>query len=434
MSVLLLLALFVVQYMDIPAYSTAYTPASNPNFRKSIARFSSPSGAGTKTTKVGSTPYEWKFRGHEVYAQVSKPDPSLFETTNLAEKTGKFLFGGDGDYLGNKRWRSQCPRPAIVLVHGFGCSTTYWRETIQALTSAGYTVHALDLIGQGQSAKPGRSQGIEYSISLWAEQVEAYCNQFIPPQEGIVVMGNSLGSLVALSAATGDFATDKTQAALPCRIQGIGMYNCGIGLNTRNLLKDPELNRFQKAIFTAVFDVLDQLIFANEGLLAYVLENVVTPELLRNALVSLYQCSPDPSRRVDDTLVQSFYKPSQDPGSAQALSQIYTNDAGKTPMELHEDHRDLLQKVPIHLVWGTRDGVTPLDGVVGKYYVQLMKEQEFPVSVSIVESGHIPFDEIPESNEFMVQWLEDVVTMEKNGPPNASPAGGSKKRSLFGWP
>ena len=294
---------------------------------------------------------------------------------------------------------------------------------------AGYTVHALDLLGQGKSSKPGRAEGIEYSINLWAQLVEDYTQQFIPKSSNVVLMGNSLGSVVALSAATGDHAMTTTRkATLPSRIQGIGMFNCGVGMNSRNLLKDPNLSGIQRVLFTFLFDTLDNWIFDNAPFLTYLLKDVVTPDLLRNTLVGLYKCAPDPASRVDDALVQSFYLPAKEEGSVEALNQIYTNDAGKTPMQLHQDHFELLNETPLHLVWGNVDQVTPVAGPVGQFYLNLAQDPTVPASFSAVQAGHVPFDEIPECNGFMVQWLEDVVLGYQ--PKLAR----SSTSSPFAWP
>lgn len=59
---------------------------------------------------------DWQFQGHKVYAEA---------VTSLNNNRNK---------------------PAVLLIHGFGCSTTYWRETTSVLTQAGYEVHALDLL------------------------------------------------------------------------------------------------------------------------------------------------------------------------------------------------------------------------------------------------------------------------------------------------
>ena len=85
-------------------------------------------------------------------------------------------------------------------------------------------------------------------------------------------------------------------------------------------------------------------------------------------------------------LVESFFLPAQDDGSVEALSQIYCNDPGKTPFDLHAEYGDsTLKDVPIHLVWGNADAVAPLEGGVGQFYKQLAdgKDDESDCLVSM---------------------------------------------------
>jgi pimeloyl-ACP methyl ester carboxylesterase len=350
-------------------------------------RLSSPSGFPTTTILQATKAQPWKFQGHEAYSEVTTPDGNLFNNED---------------------------KPSVILIHGFGCSSYYWRETVQALTAAGYTAHTLDLLGQGKSSKPGRADGIEYSIDLWASQVEEYAKQYILSKnenQPIVVMGNSLGSSVALSVASGDFGKGtqmNTSTLVQKQIAGICLYNCGVGMNSRNLLKVESLGPVQRVIFTALFDLLDALLFNNIPVLTYVLTKVVTRDFLRNALLGLYRCAENPASRVDDGLVDSFYYPAKMQGSVEALNQIYTNDAGPTPIVLHRSY-PLLSRVPIHLIWGTEDQVTPLAGPVGTFYQALANQESSNVSMDVIEAGHIPFDEVPECNESMVQWMDSVV-------------------------
>ena len=105
-------------------------------------------------------------------------------------------------------------KPAIILIHGFGCPSIYWRETFSTLVKEGFNVHAIDLLGRGRSSKPGRRDGIEYMIDLWVELVEDYATQCILSSEnnsldedgrGVILMGNSLCSIIVLNVATGDY-------------------------------------------------------------------------------------------------------------------------------------------------------------------------------------------------------------------------------------
>lgn len=316
----------------------------------------------------------------------------------------------------------------VLLVHGFGCSTTYWRAAISTLVDAGYRVHVIDLLGQGKSEKPGRAEGVEYSINLWATLLDDYARDVVAEErkngpgtgtgtgtgggEGIILIGNSLGSLVALSAALGDHVDndddDPAAAAyLPGRIKGLCFYNCGVGLNTRGVVKEKNRSAFQRFLFTAVLNTLDLVLFKNPPLLNYLLNKVVTKDLLRGALEGLYRYDPT---RVDDELIDSFYYPAKEKGAPEALGQIYTNDPGRSPMDLHAKYSDKADSLVIHLVWGDDDAVTPLAGGVGTFYLALANDATTSVTMDVVKkTGHIPFDDNPiECNGSMLRWIKTL--------------------------
>jgi pimeloyl-ACP methyl ester carboxylesterase len=400
-------------------------------------------GAGATTSSF------WEWRGHDIFAEVRR-----------ARKYDDDRFDAIGG--GNEK-------PSVILLHGFGASTAYWRETMSVLQGEGYDVHALDMLGQGRSSKPIRSGGgssppstmpydsgdgvddakmtsggmvmgrstnanVEYSINLWANMVDDYarCRNL----DDVVLMGNSLGSLVALSVATGEFISSTTttgdddddeggisRAYLTgnsnaaagegrSRVKGLCLFNCAVGLNSRNVIKNPNLNRLQRAAFDRLFDVINFVIFDNKILLRYALNNVVTKELLGDALRSLYKCSP---HRVDGELIDSFYYPAKlgGEGAVEAIRQIYTNDAGLTPMEYHEKYPTTLDSLPLHLIWGLEDSITPIDGDVGTFYCDRVANNRGGngrTTIDLVKSGHVPFDDNPiETHEAMLRWLEKKV-------------------------
>ena len=316
----------------------------------------------------------------------------------------------------------------VLLVHGFGCSTTYWRAAISTLVDAGYRVHVIDLLGQGKSEKPGRAEGVEYSINLWATLLDDYARDVVAEErkngpgtgtgtgtgggEGIILIGNSLGSLVALSAALGDHVDDDDDdpaaaAYLPGRVKGLCFYNCGVGLNTRGVVKEKNRSAFQRFLFTAVLNALDLVLFKNPPVLNYLLDKVVTKDLLRGALEGLYRYDPT---RVDDELIDSFYYPAKEKGAPEALGQIYTNDPGRSPMDLHAKYSDKADSLVIHLVWGDDDAVTPLAGGVGTFYLALANDATTSVTMDVVrKTGHIPFDDNPiECNGSMLRWIKTL--------------------------
>lgn len=345
--------------------------------------------ANKDTSDLGSPSKEffWDFQGHSCYAEVSEPN------------------------------KADPKKPIALLIHGFACSTVYWRETRAYLNDAGYTVHSVDLLGQGKSSKPTRKDNVEYSIDLWAKMVDEYADRYMDLGEsGVVLVGNSLGSVVALSAATGDCysndADSSKQPYLSSRVKGMCFFNCGVGMNVQNAVKVIE-SKWLKSLVAALFAVLNFLIFNNKPLLTYVIDNQVSKETLRSALLNLYSFAEDPESKVDDELVDSFLDPvlnDATPAVVDVLSQIYTNDAGTPPMEMQTKYLSSKEKqIPIHLIWGDKDPIAPITGDTGQFYSKLATVPGSGVSLELIkDAGHIPFDERPECNEGLIKWLENT--------------------------
>ena len=85
----------------------------------------------------------------------------------------------------------------VVMIHGMAASLHDWDDLIPALAGEGYSAHALDLLGHGESPKPeGSLYDIEWlfgHLSAWMDSLEL--------KEPAVVVGHSLGGYLALEAA-----------------------------------------------------------------------------------------------------------------------------------------------------------------------------------------------------------------------------------------
>lgn len=85
--------------------------------------------------------------------------------------------------------RSGNKSPAVVLVHGWTCDTSFWRAQVPALSKE-FTVVALDLPGHGKSDRPA----VTYDLKLFARSVDA-----VMRAAGIkraVLAGHSMGASV----------------------------------------------------------------------------------------------------------------------------------------------------------------------------------------------------------------------------------------------
>ena len=91
----------------------------------------------------------------------------------------------------------------IIFLHGFGASRKHWRKNIKYFAKRNFATYSLDLIGFGDSDQPGLKEIGELDNGIWSDQVKDFIEQIIKPKnsEKVILIGNSLGALVALTCA-----------------------------------------------------------------------------------------------------------------------------------------------------------------------------------------------------------------------------------------
>ncbi len=87
--------------------------------------------------------------------------------------------------------------PAVLLLHGFATSAFLWRHAAPHLAAAGLTVVAIDLLGHGESDRPGDAL---YSASAQADYVERALTAL--RLGAVTVVAQDVGALVAVMLAT----------------------------------------------------------------------------------------------------------------------------------------------------------------------------------------------------------------------------------------
>jgi len=85
--------------------------------------------------------------------------------------------------------------PVFVLVHGLGDEADSWRRLIPLLNAGGFRVLAIDLPGFGRSAVRGK-----INIKTHAEALIKLLEAVVPAEK-VFLVGSSMGSMVAESAA-----------------------------------------------------------------------------------------------------------------------------------------------------------------------------------------------------------------------------------------
>ncbi len=259
-----------------------------------------------------------------------------------------------------------CP---LLLLHGFGAAIEHWRHNIPILSEQ-RSVYALDLLGFGAS----RKADIDYSVSLWAEQVRDFWATSIG--EPVVLVGNSLGSLVAATAA----------ARYPELACGLVMLNL------------PDVSLRQAAIP------------ARARALVTSLENAIAAPPLLRLLFRVLRLRPvlrrwahfayEEQTAVTEELIEILARPPRDAGAADAFCAL--SRAARQP-EFAPAMRSLLADlaIPMLLVWGERDRMVPFS--LARYYQDCNPQLTF---VPLPGRGHCPHDEAPdEFNALLLGWL-----------------------------
>ena len=280
--------------------------------------------------------------------------------------------------------------PAMVLVHGFGASGNHWRHNLPVLGNHTCT-YAIDLIGFGASSQPQAllpgdrplseqaegSQALTYSFDLWGMQVADFCNAVV--QTPVILVGNSIGGVVALRAAQ----------LLGNRCRGVVLIDCA-----QRLMDDKQLAN-QPAWMAWIRPLLKTLV-SQRWLSTALFRNAARPRVIRSVLGQAYPSGAN----IDDELVEILYRPTQRTGAAEAFRGF---------INLFDDHLapDLLKQLqqPVHLIWGERDPWEPLKEAQ-KWSQQFSCIQSLEI---LPEVGHCPHDEDPENvNKLLIKILKSI--------------------------
>ncbi|MFF7815736.1 alpha/beta fold hydrolase [Streptomyces roseolus] len=102
--------------------------------------------------------------------------------------------------------------PAVVLAHGWTCSTLFWAEQIRDL-AVDHRVVAYDQRGHGRSPVPGDGG---YSTTALADDLEAVLAATLGPGERAVLAGHSMGGMTIMAAAGRPGFVQHAAAVLLC--------------------------------------------------------------------------------------------------------------------------------------------------------------------------------------------------------------------------
>ncbi|MEV0976779.1 alpha/beta hydrolase [Streptomyces sp. NPDC049915] len=136
---------------------------------------------------------------HVTSGPYAPPDPARTLTVTSADgaRLHVEVHGPDGP-------------PAVVLAHGWTCSTAFWAAQIRAL-SADHRVIAYDQRGHGRSPASEAC-----STDALADDLEAVLEAALAPGERAVIAGHSMGGMTVMAAAGRKTFREHTAAVLLC--------------------------------------------------------------------------------------------------------------------------------------------------------------------------------------------------------------------------
>ena len=261
---------------------------------------------------------------------------------------------------------------AVLLIHGFGASVGHWRKNIPVLAES-CRCYAIDLIGFGASAKPQPGAEIEYTFETWGELVVDFCKEVIGSQT--ILVGNSIGCIVALQAAVTN----------PESVRGVALLNCSLRLlHDRKRAKMPFYRRWGTPVLQSILTV--------PAIGKFFFKQLAQRKVVRNILGQAYH-NPE---AVNDELIDILMAPAADPGAADVFLKFTAYSWGPLP-------EDLLPQLtcPAIAIWGAADPWEPI--ALGRKLMDVPTVNEF---VELPDVGHCPQDEAPELvNPVLSNWI-----------------------------
>jgi len=278
----------------------------------------------------------------------------------------------------------------IIFLHGFGASRKHWRNNLEYFAKRNFASYALDLIGFGDSDQPGIRQIGRLNNDIWCNQVKDFISQVIRPKNSqkVILIGNSLGSLVALTCAVRleDQIATVIASPLPDSIQ----ENKKKKTNNRFLKKFKD--KFIQIFF--IFFPLEIILFL-----------ITKLGFIRLGLNAAYFKKDN----IDQELIDLIKKPVLRRTSARSLRAMCI---GMSSRDEKFQASYLLRKlssskkVPFLLIWGAKDNFIPL--FLGKKIANFHRWVKLKI---VSNSGHCIHDEDPSVfNSISYEWIRDLKT------------------------
>ncbi len=286
-------------------------------------------------------------------------------------------------------WRvlGEANKKPVLLLHGFGASSEHWRKNAYFLEHAGYRVYSLDLIGFGQSEQPSPKKIKKLDNKFWSEQVANFLEEINRQNntKKTILIGNSLGALVALTTST--FYPNLVSAVIAAPLPDPALMK-SISLRRPKWLK-------------AIKNILIRLFFNILPL------ELLIPLIAKTKIIEIgLQFAYFRSIKSDIELKNIVKVPSQRKTAPRSLRAMCIGMSTRNDLFTAPFLLDTLSKnkprLPFLLIWGRKDRLVPL--LIGK---KLINRYHWIKLFILENSGHCPHDESSyEFNQYILNWLK----------------------------
>ncbi len=271
---------------------------------------------------------------------------------------------------------------ATLLIHGFGGCKEHWRNNQRVLSDIN-PCYAIDLIGFGESSQPYSKlrgedinvDGFIYCFDTWGEQIADFCLNII--QKPVLLVGNSIGGVVALRAAQ----------ILQNNCTGIVLIDCA-----QRAMDDKRLD--EQSSFMKYIRPFLKTIVKQRWLSSLLFKNAANPKVIKSILEQAYPSG----NNINEELIKLLHKPSERENASEAFRGF---------INLFDDHlAPLLMEnmtITVDMIWGDKDPWEPIDEA--KKWIQNI---ECIRSLEVVHgAGHCPHDENPEKvNSLLLKIIQ----------------------------
>jgi len=278
----------------------------------------------------------------------------------------------------------------IIFLHGFGANRKHWRNNIEYFAKRNCASYSIDLLGFGDSDQPGIRQIGRLNNEIWSNQVKDFIEQVIRPKNSrkVILIGNSLGSLVALTCAVlfEDRIEKVIASPLPDQIQ----------VNKKKSKISPLFKKFKDGFIKIFF-----IFFPLEIILFLITKLGIISLGLNSAYFK--------KDNIDLELVDLVTKPVLRKSSARSLRAMcigMSSRGEKFQASYLLRKLSASKKVPFLLIWGDKDNFIPL--FVGKKIANFHRWVKLKI---VSNSGHCIHDEDPSVfNRISYEWIRDLQT------------------------